>query len=91
MSAGTEQLLEEAKSIANHLGYRVFSDWFDGVGGGRSQTAGNTWIALDRGHSETEQLATILRTIGDDARIRSLTITSKLAEQLWGTVQQRAA
>jgi hypothetical protein len=86
-----ESLLQEAKLVADALGYSVFEDCLEGCGGGYCRTAGREWIVLDRNASGAEKLRQLLWAIQDDTRLPHRDVTGVLTAALAGETATRTA
>jgi hypothetical protein len=78
----TVELLEEALSIARHMGYEVRQDWLGGNGGGHCLVRGRKWLLLDVAQTAGEQLDVVADALRGEAGAAELVSSRELAERL---------
>jgi len=78
----TVELLEEALSAAEQLGYRVRHEWLSGSGGGDCEINGRKWLFVDLALSPSEQLEVVINSLGRDARVPRLRVSQELGQRL---------
>lgn len=78
----TVELIEELVSLANRAGYRVRTEWLDGVGGGRCEISGRKVIFVDLALGPVDQLAQLVDALRADPSIASLPMPHQLRELL---------
>ncbi|PQO43413.1 hypothetical protein [Blastopirellula marina] len=74
----TLDLLEQAITAAEQLGYRVRREWLDGNGGGSCEVAGKKWIFLDLSLDSHEQLMQVLDAVAQDEALQTIPLPSAL-------------
>ena len=62
----TVELLEQALSLAELMGYRVRQEWMGGVGGGVCEFGGRKWIFIDLALNAVEQLEQVRLVLESD-------------------------
>jgi hypothetical protein len=60
------ELREQARVLAEQLGYRVRQEWLGGIAGGGCEIAGQKWIFVDLALSASDQLEQILEALRGD-------------------------
>ena len=78
----TVELLEQAISTAQHLGYQIRQEWLGGGGGGGCQIAGKDWIFIDLALNAEDQLDQVLETLREDPGVYTLRIGPELGSEL---------
>ena len=78
----TVKLIEEAVSLATRTGYRVRTEWLDGIGGGGCELNGRKVIFIDLALGPVDQLAQLVETLRGDPAIGSLPMPHQLRELL---------
>ncbi|EAQ81224.1 hypothetical protein [Blastopirellula marina] len=74
----TLDLLEQAVTAAEQLGYQVRREWLDGSGGGSCEVAGKKWIFLDLSLDSHEQLMQVLDAIAQDEALATIPLPASL-------------
>ncbi len=69
----TVELLEQALSVAEKLGYQVRQEWLDGSGG-VCEFGGRKWLFVDLSLTAVEQLDQVVEALRDDPRIHTASI-----------------
>lgn len=75
-------LLEQAKSVARQLGYRIRQEWLGGNGGGGCEILGQKWIFIDLALSTPDQLVQIIEALREDPGIHSLALSPPMSSRL---------
>ena len=78
----TVELIEEVVSLANRAGYRVRTEWLDGIGGGGCEINGRKVIFIDLALGPVDQLAQLVETLRGDPAIGSQPMPHQLRELL---------
>lgn len=65
----TLELLEQALSVAEKMGYRIRHEWLGGAGGGACEFAGQRWIFVDLALQADEQLEQVTEALKSDPGI----------------------
>lgn len=78
----TIDLLEQAISVAEQLGYGVRREWLGGSTGGGCEIAGKKWVFIDLALNVVEQLDQISEVLMADPGIYSLRLDSELRQFL---------
>ena len=78
----TVELIEEAVSIAKRAGYRIRTEWLDGIGGGGCEINGRKVIFIDLALGPIDQLAQLLDALRGDPNIGSLPMPHQLRDLL---------
>lgn len=65
----TVELLEQALSVAEQLGYRTRQEWLGGTGGGACEFGGRRWIFVDLALTAVEQLEQVTDALRSDPAI----------------------
>ena len=78
----TVELIEEAVSLATRVGYRVRTEWLDGIGGGGCEINGRKVIFIDLALVPVDQLAQLAEALRGDPAIGSLPMPHQLRELL---------
>jgi len=78
----TVELLEQALSVAEQLGYRVRHEWLGGTGGGACEFAGRKWIFVDLALNVVEQLEQVRDALMTDAAIYTLDLSPPMRKLL---------
>jgi hypothetical protein len=74
----TVDLLEQAISAAQALGYEVRLEWLGGAAGGACEFGGKRWVFIDLALSADEQLEQVIEALQQDARAASLDLSRPL-------------
>ncbi|HHM12755.1 MAG TPA: hypothetical protein ENJ16_04320 [Planctomycetaceae bacterium] len=86
----TVELLQEARWVAERLGYQIREENLGGVGGGACEFGGRKWLFVDLAQTAPEQLEAVTATLRDDPSTSAL--QSQLSPQLaWHLGLRRAA
>ncbi len=83
----TVDLLEQAISAAQALGYEVRLEWLGGAAGGACEFGGKRWVFIDLALSADEQLEQVVDALREDVRTAGL----KLSGSLRGALSLRKA
>ena len=78
----TVELLEQATSLAEDLGYGVRYEWLGGASAGACEIAGKKWIFIDLALSVVEQLEQVTKALRSDPGIYMLTLNAEMAALL---------
>ncbi len=78
----TVELMEEAVSLAERLGYQVRQEWMGGTSGGPCEFMGRKWVFIDLALSPRDQLDQLLEAIQGHPAVLSLPMHRELREQL---------
>jgi len=78
----TIELLDQALSVADQLGYGVRQEWLGGSGGGACEIAGQKWIFVDLALNAVEQLEQVTEALQADPAIYSLELSQPMRELL---------
>ena len=80
----TVELLEQAKAVAERMGYRIRQEWLGGEGGGRCEFSGRKWIFVDVSLPVSDQLDQIIDSLREDDGVYRLTTLSSGLSRLLG-------
>jgi len=78
----TVELLEQALTAAERLGYRVRQEWLGGSSGGGCEFAGQKWLFLDVALNAVEQLEQVAQTLRSDPGVYLLDLSPELRRTL---------
>ena len=78
----TVELLEQACSVAEQLGYQTRQEWLGGTGGGACEFAGRKWIFIDLALSVFEQLEQVSDALRGDPGIYLLDLSTPMRQLL---------
>lgn len=78
----TVELLDQAKTAAQMLGYRLREEWLDGSGGGVCEIRGTRYLFVDLALSTSDQLDQLLEALKEDQGIDRLTLSPPLSRRL---------
>lgn len=78
----TVELLEQALSVAQELGYRVRHEYLGGSGGGACEFAGRRWLFVDLALNAVEQLDQVSRVLAADPAIHTVHLSPPLRKLL---------
>jgi hypothetical protein len=78
----TVELLEEACSVAESLGYKIRHEWLGGAGGGACEFAGFKWLFVDLALNAIEQLEQVTAALRQDPGIYTVQVSNALKHQL---------
>ena len=78
----TVELIEEAVSLATRAGYRVRTEWLDGIGAGGCEINGRKVIFIDLAMGPVDQLAQLVDTLRGDPAIGPQPMPHQLRELL---------
>lgn len=78
----TVELLEQAVSVAQELGYRIRHEWLGGSGGGACEYGGKKWLFVDLALTVDEQLEQVCQSLRHDPAIFLIDLSSPLRRLL---------
>jgi hypothetical protein len=78
----TIELLEQAVTAAEQLGYHVRHEWLGGSGGGACEFAGQKWLFIDLALNAVEQLELVRKSLTADPGVHSLDVSPPLKKLL---------
>ena len=78
----TVELLEEALSIAEFLGYEIRHEWLGGSGGGACEFGGKKWIFVDLALNAIEQLEQVSAALKSDPAFHTVELSPAITEAL---------
>ncbi len=78
----TVELLSEALSLAESLGYGIRHEWLGGTSGGLCEIAGQRWLFVDLALNPIEQLDQVIQGLQSDPRLLSARIGPELCTHL---------
>ncbi len=78
----TIELLDQALSVADQLGYRVRQEWLGGSGGGACEFAGQKCIFVDLALNAVEQLEQVTEALQADPAIYAVDLSTPMRELL---------
>ncbi len=78
----TVELLEQAVSVAEQLGYKTRQEWLGGTGGGACEFAGRKWIFIDLALTAVEQLEQVTGALQNDPAIYLADLTPPMQRLL---------
>ncbi len=65
----TVEVLEQALTVAEQVGYRVRHEWLGGAAGGSCEFAGRRWIFVDLSLGVDEQLEQVIEALKVDPAV----------------------
>ena len=86
----TVDLMDQAVTAAESLGYGIRQEFLGGVGGGACEIAGTRWIFIDLGLRSVDQLEQVLDVLSADPGVYTLSLSRELALVL-GIQDRRSA
>ena len=69
------ELREQARVLAEQLGYRIRQEWLGGIAGGRCEIAGQKWIFVDLALSAADQLEQMIEALRGDSGMSGLVLS----------------
>jgi len=78
----TVELLEEALSLAEQLGYQTRQEWLGGAAGGACEIKGCRWIFLDLAAGPADQLEQVVEALRYEPRAVCLPMSQPLRDLL---------
>jgi hypothetical protein len=78
----TVDLLEQAITATEELGYRIRHEWLGGVGGGACEFGGRRWLFIDLALSVDEQFEQVCQVLRNDPGIYVIPISGSLRRAL---------
>jgi hypothetical protein len=78
----TVELLEQAKSVAQQLGYQLRQEFLGGSGGGSCEIFGQKWIFIDLALTIPDQLEQVLEALREEPGIDSVALTPPMSRLL---------
>ena len=78
----TVEMMEQAVSVAESLGYGVRQEWLGGCGGGACEIAGRKWIFIDVSLTTAEQLDQLAGALQTDPALYELPLSDPLSRLL---------
>lgn len=78
----TVELLEQAVTVAERLGYGIRHEWLGGQGCSACEFGGRKWMFIDLAVSTTEQLEQVAEALHDDPGVHLLNLNAPLQELL---------
>jgi hypothetical protein len=78
----TVELLEQALTVAERMGYGIRQEWLGGAGGGACQFAGRKWLFVDLSLNVIEQLEQVRKALLADPGIYSMDLSPALRRLL---------
>lgn len=78
----TIELLDQALSVADRLGYKVRQEWLGGSGGGACEFAGQKWMFVDLALNALEQLEQVTEALLGDPAIYAVDLPPQMRELL---------
>jgi hypothetical protein len=78
----TVDLLENALSVAQQLGYHTRREWLGGAGGGACEFAGRRWVFVDLSLTTVEQLEQVAEALRSDPAIYLTELSPQLRNLL---------
>ncbi len=78
----TVELLEQAVTVAERLGYGIRYEWLGGQGCSACEFGGRKWMFIDLAVSTTEQLEQIAEALQADPGVHLLPLNAPLQELL---------
>jgi hypothetical protein len=76
------ELLEQALSLAEQMGYRVRQEWMGGVGGGVCEFGGRKWIFVDLALNVVEQLEQVRLALETDPSLHAVDVSPSMSRWL---------
>jgi hypothetical protein len=80
----TVELLDQALSAAEELGYHVRQEWLEGTGSGACEFAGRKWLFVDLGLNAFEQLEQVIDVLRADPAVHRLRLSPEMRRHLQG-------
>jgi hypothetical protein len=77
----TVELLEEALSVAEQLGYAIRHEWMGGSGGA-CEIAGKQWLFVDLSLTTAEQLDQVIESFKSHQGVHALRLSPAMAHLL---------
>jgi hypothetical protein len=78
----TIELLEQALSLAQSMGYGIRHEWLGGRSGGRCEIAGKKWLFVDLALNPIEQLDQVQEALLADPQIHGVSMPQELRASL---------
>jgi hypothetical protein len=78
----TVELLDQALSVAQRMGYGVRQEWLGGAGGGACEFAGRKWLFVDLSLNVIEQLEQVRKALLADPGIYMVDLSPALRQLL---------
>ena len=78
----TVELLEEALSIAEYLGYEIRQEWLGGSGGGACEFSGKKWLFVDLALNAVEQLDQVAEALRNDRALHTVRLSPAITDLL---------
>lgn len=78
----TIELLDQALSVADQLGYKIRQEWLGGSGGGACQFSGQKWVFVDLALNAVEQLEQVTEALQADPVIYAVELSPPMRELL---------
>ncbi len=78
----TVELLEQALSLAEQMGYRVRQEWMGGVGGGMCEFGGRKWLFVDLALNAVEQLEQVRMALETDPGLHTVPLSPVMSRLL---------
>ena len=78
----TVELLDQALSVAQRMGYGVRQEWLGGAGGGACEFAGRKWLFVDLSLNVIEQLEQVRKALLADPGIYTVDLSPALRQLL---------
>jgi hypothetical protein len=78
----TVELLEQAVTVAERLGYGIRHEWLGGQGCSACEFGGRKWMFIDLAVSTTEQLEQVAEALQHDPGVHLLTLSAPLRKLL---------
>jgi hypothetical protein len=78
----TVELLDQALSVAQRMGYGVRQEWLGGAGGGVCEFAGRKWLFVDLSLNVIEQLEQVRKALLADPGIYTVDLSPALRQLL---------
>jgi hypothetical protein len=75
-------LLEQAISVAQKLGYGVRYEWLGGVSSGACEYAGRKWLFIDLALNVIEQLDQVTNVLRKDPAVHTLQVSQEMGNLL---------
>ena len=78
----TVELLQEALTLAERLGYNVRQEWLGGQSGGGCEIKGRKWLFLDLALGPMDQLDLVLETLRREPAVEPLPMSHQIRDLL---------
>ncbi len=78
----TVELLEQAISLAERLGFQIRHEWLGGQGGGLCEFSGKRWIFIDLGLTSVEQLDQVVSVLRNEPSLYLVELNPPLRKLL---------